>query len=113
MKWFTKEGIVVDLLRDSNKRLTQETEWLRTRVHELTDQVLEMKREGFQYTPIAKRQEELLPEIDERILVAIRSRAGEGTKMERELFEFAATRSIMGDETEDIVDLIHSGGLDD
>ena len=112
MKWFT-DPVVVELLRDSNKRLTQETEWLRTRVHELTDQVLEMKREGFQYTPIAKRQEELLPDIDERILVAIRSIAAEGSNMERELFDFAASRAIMGGETEDIVDQILSGGLDD
>jgi len=113
MSWFKRDDVVVDLLRSTMDRLDAIQKSDRDRIKELTNQVLEMKRDGFQYQPLVDRREEALPNMDERILAAIRSRAGEGTKLENELADFAQSLSITGVETEDIVDRILSGGLDD
>ncbi len=113
MSWFGTDTVLLTLVSDQNARLTEETAWLRDRVRELTNQVLEMKREGFQYQPLAVRREEFLPQFDERILAAIRSVTREGTPEEHELADFAKALEITGVETEDIVDRILSGGTDD
>ncbi len=113
MSWFKRDDVVLELLKDQNTRLTAETAWLRERLREMTDQVFEMKREGFQYQPQAVRREEFLPQFDDRVLAAIRSRAGEGTALAHELGDFAKSLEITGVETEDIVDRILSGGTDE
>jgi len=108
MSFFKIENPLLELLKDQNERLKAETQWLQRRVETLTTQILAMKKEGFQWTPpIAALQQG--PQIDERILAAIRSRAKEGSSLERELYEYAQSLLVMDGEVEDIVDQILAG----
>ncbi len=113
MSWFKGIDVLVELVRDQNKRLDEIDKWNRDRVRELTDQVLEMKREGFQYQPQAVRREEFLPHFDDRILAAISSVAKDGSPEAHELGDFAKALEITGAEIEDIVDRILRGGTDE
>ena len=82
--------------------------WKQARIEQLTRELLEMKREGFTWTPPqeTRPREEVL---DERVLAAIRSRAKEGSALESDLFTYAQSQLILGGEIEDVVDSILSG----
>jgi len=110
MGFFKSETALLELLKDQNERLKKETEWLQKRVETLTTQILTMKREGFQWTAPIERVEQG-PQMDERILAAIRSRAKEGSTLERDLYEYAQSLLIMNGEVEDIVDQILEGAM--
>ena len=108
MNWFKSEHALLEILKDQNSRLKEQTAWLEKRVEALTDQVLSMKKDGYQWTPPVERPE-LTPLVDERIMAAIRSRAPEGSKLERELYEYANQQLILEYEIEDVVDQILAG----
>ena len=82
--------------------------WKQARIEQLTQQIVEMRREGFTWTPpqeTPKREND----IDPRIMAAIRSRAKEGSSLEGDLFTYAESQLILGGEIEDVVDAILSG----
>lgn len=108
MGFFNRSDPLVEILKDQNERLKAETAWLHQRVETLTTQVLAMKREGFTWTPPAEPQQRG-PQMDDRIMAAIRSRAKEGSTLERELYEYAQSLLILNGEVEDIVDQILAG----
>jgi len=108
MDYFKRENPLLVILKDQNERLRAETQWLQRRVEMLTTQIVEMKKDGFQWTPPLTAVERG-PQMDERIMAAIRSRAGEGSPLERELYEYAQSLLVMDGEIEDIVDQILAG----
>lgn len=101
------ENALLEMLRDQNKRLTEDTAWKQKRIEELTLQILVMKREGFHWTP--PNEQEPGPLMDERIMVAIRSRSKEGSALEKSLYEHAQGLLIQEVEIEDVVDEILKG----
>ena len=107
MNWFKRENPLLEILKDQNSRLKAQTEWLEHRVESLTEQILSMKKENYSWTPPIERPN--IPLVDERIMAAIRSRAPEGSKLERELYDFANGQLVMEREVEDVVDMILAG----
>jgi hypothetical protein len=77
-------------------------------IRHLTDQLVDMKREGF-----VRREPATLSrvesELDPRIMGAIRTMAPEGSGLERQLMDFATASLLSENEIEDVADMILSG----
>lgn len=101
------EKLSLQILKSQNARLEQQNDWLQKTVERLTDQILAMKKEGFAWTPPFEQPKR--PQMDDRILAAIRARAKEGSPLEATLFEHAESRLTLNGEIEDIVDEILAG----
>lgn len=108
MNWFKSQDPLLEILKDQNERLKNQTTWLERRVEALTAQILQMKRDGYNYTAPPQMPEKT-DTLDERVMAAIRSRVREGSREEVELIEYASGLLIMGGEIEDVVDHILAG----
>jgi Mg2+ and Co2+ transporter CorA len=101
------DKLLLEMMRDQNKRLAADVEWKQKRIEDLTNQILTMKREGFTWAP--PLQSPHVERVDERIMVAIRSKAKEGSQLEKDLYDYAQSQLIMDVEIEDVVDAILAG----
>lgn len=82
--------------------------WLRGQNAALTEQIVEMKRDGFaRATP--QMAHEIAAPMDDRIMSAIRSIAPEGSRLEGELVGFANAALLADEEIEDVADAILAG----
>lgn len=90
-----------------------ELSWMREQNEKLTERLVELKRDGFARPTPSIAREAMEPEVDDRILAAIRARAPEGSKLERELITFANAQLLAEGEIEDIADTILAGGFGD
>jgi hypothetical protein len=89
-------------LRSSYDRMVEQNK-------DLTQQIIELKRDGFaRPTPHLAQQYEP-PKMDDRIMAAIRSIAPEGSRLEGELVQYANAQLLLGNEIEDISDSILAG----
>ena len=110
--WFKRESsepqnALLEMLREQNKRLAADADWKQGRIEELTNQILTMKREGFTWAPPLSAPH--VERVDERIMAAIRSKAKEGSQLEKDLYDYAQSQLIMDVEIEDVVDAILAG----
>jgi hypothetical protein len=88
--------------------IREQLSWLRIQNDKLTEQIVEMKRDGFaRATP--QMAHEIAAPMDDRIMAAIRSIAPEGSRLEGELMQFANAALLADEEIEDIADRILAG----
>lgn len=75
---------------------------------DLTAKIVDMKRDGFD-RPRTQSVAHATETVDDRIMAAIRCRAGEGSSLERELMQYADALLLADTEIEDVADMILSG----
>lgn len=88
--------------------IREQLSWLRIQNDKLTEQIVEMKRDGFA-RPTPQMAHEIAAPMDDRIMAAIRSLAPEGSRLEGELMQFANAALLADEEIEDIADKILAG----
>lgn len=96
--------------------MQMQSSWLRTQLEianaektHLTQEIIELKRDGFARPQPQMVQEYKGSKMDDRILAAIRKVADEGSPLERELVTFAESQILAEEEIEDIADRIMAG----
>jgi hypothetical protein len=89
--------------------LRQQNEDLRAEITRLTNEIIELKRDGFARPQPHMAQQQTAPDVDPRILAAIRQMAPEGSRLESELVAFAQAQLLAENEIEDVADMILAG----
>lgn len=105
---FMSDGAFMEI-QAQNAYLRQQNEDLSKQIAHLTEQIIELKRDGFARPTTQMVNTYTPPKLDDRILAAIRTVAAEGTPLERELAQFAEAQLLMDEEVEDIADRIMAG----
>lgn len=76
----------------------------------LTDQIIELKRDGFaRPAPAVVVEQKKAPDLHPSIMAAIRTMAPEGSRLEGELAQYAEAALLAEQEPEDIADMILAG----
>lgn len=94
---------------DAFAELSTQLAWLREQHAHLTQQIIELKRDGFARPTPQLAQPYEHEKLDDRIMAAIRTMAPQGSHLERELMTFANAMLLAEEEVEDIADKILAG----
>ena len=110
MSWF-RNDYLAEMLRDQNKRLAEQNGWLQAQVVRLTEQILEMKQQGFVHEPTFV-PESMTPDLPDVVAAAIGSAAKPGSQLAGELTEWALAMLGNDVDPEHVADHLMRGASD-